>query len=473
MTWLLLDVLFYVVAAGLLGGAIGWWLRAGAERRRAAAFEVERRRFEDGQEFAERTRLETAAALARREFDWAAERDALLADAAAAKAAAAEKAAEAKALAEAKPALDEKAAAQAARIAALETERGELQRRMAGADQRQREIEQRLSDADARARDTAAKLAAAEQANAAALNVFAAQEEKFADHSPAEMRSMELRLAEAETALQRAHAELAAARQARAQAEQAHLETDAILRQAAARAGADMAALRKELAAGNEERERGRARQDQAMQALLAGEKLLLAADERLQRIGAAERATAELKERVVRAERERDAALSRAAAAEAKVPEADALVRVSAALAGDLAAARLRITSLEADLAAGAPAPRAAGLPPPPAPLDADYMTRAAHNAASGLGAQGAPPRPAVSAGRHDDLRRIRGIGPFNQESLHALGIYNFAQIAALTEENIAWLDDYLGFKGRIEREDWVGQARRLLAGKGRSAAE
>lgn len=61
------------------------------------------------------------------------------------------------------------------------------------------------------------------------------------------------------------------------------------------------------------------------------------------------------------------------------------------------------------------------------------------------------------------DDLTRIKGIGPRLNQRLNDLGIYRYSQIAELTRENIDWLDAHLPFKGRIDREKWVEQARTL----------
>ncbi|MER2263967.1 NADH-quinone oxidoreductase subunit NuoE [Methylobacterium oxalidis] len=69
----------------------------------------------------------------------------------------------------------------------------------------------------------------------------------------------------------------------------------------------------------------------------------------------------------------------------------------------------------------------------------------------------------PAARAGAPDALTRIKGIGPGNERRLHDLGIYHFDQIAAWTRDEIAWVGTYLAFPGRIDREDWVGQARAL----------
>ncbi|MBB4302417.1 NADH-quinone oxidoreductase subunit E [Rhodobium orientis] len=67
---------------------------------------------------------------------------------------------------------------------------------------------------------------------------------------------------------------------------------------------------------------------------------------------------------------------------------------------------------------------------------------------------------------GEADDLKRIRGIGKVNEGKLNDLGIFHFDQIAAWDEAQIRWVGTYLAFPGRIEREDWVGQAGTLAEG-------
>jgi NADH-quinone oxidoreductase subunit E len=62
------------------------------------------------------------------------------------------------------------------------------------------------------------------------------------------------------------------------------------------------------------------------------------------------------------------------------------------------------------------------------------------------------------------DDLKRISGIGPVLEKTLNNLGIFHFRQIAAFTSENIDWVNNYLSFSGRIERENWVEQAAALV---------
>lgn len=62
---------------------------------------------------------------------------------------------------------------------------------------------------------------------------------------------------------------------------------------------------------------------------------------------------------------------------------------------------------------------------------------------------------------GEPDDLKKIGGVGPKLEGTLNGLGIYHFWQIAEFTPDNVAWVDGYLSFKGRIDRDDWIGQAK------------
>jgi len=72
-----------------------------------------------------------------------------------------------------------------------------------------------------------------------------------------------------------------------------------------------------------------------------------------------------------------------------------------------------------------------------------------------------------AARGGQADDLQRIKGVGPKLEAMLHGLGVYHFDQIAGWTPREIAWIDYHLeGFNGRIERDDWVAQAKAVLAG-------
>ena len=68
--------------------------------------------------------------------------------------------------------------------------------------------------------------------------------------------------------------------------------------------------------------------------------------------------------------------------------------------------------------------------------------------------------------AGEPDDLKLIAGVGPVVEGKLHALGITTFAQIAKFKKADITRVDDVLNFRGRIERDQWVKQAKALAKG-------
>lgn len=75
--------------------------------------------------------------------------------------------------------------------------------------------------------------------------------------------------------------------------------------------------------------------------------------------------------------------------------------------------------------------------------------------------------PTPIDKPATPDDLKRITGIGPKLETVLNGLGVWTYAQIAAWSAQEIAWVDDYLAFKGRIGRDDWTGQAAKLTVGE------
>ncbi len=65
------------------------------------------------------------------------------------------------------------------------------------------------------------------------------------------------------------------------------------------------------------------------------------------------------------------------------------------------------------------------------------------------------------------DDLSLLSGVGPVLEKKLREAGITTFRQIAELTPEQAKELDEKLGLRGRIEREEWIEQAKELMAGK------
>lgn len=67
---------------------------------------------------------------------------------------------------------------------------------------------------------------------------------------------------------------------------------------------------------------------------------------------------------------------------------------------------------------------------------------------------------------GEVEDLKRIRGIGVLIEKKLNSLGIATYEQVANWTGADIDRISQLLDFKGRIERENWIEQARILASG-------
>lgn len=75
-------------------------------------------------------------------------------------------------------------------------------------------------------------------------------------------------------------------------------------------------------------------------------------------------------------------------------------------------------------------------------------------------------PERLKKPKGKADDLKLISGVGPKLEKTLNGLGFWHFDQIAKWKKADVAIVDDELSFKGRIERDDWIKQARALAKG-------
>lgn len=73
----------------------------------------------------------------------------------------------------------------------------------------------------------------------------------------------------------------------------------------------------------------------------------------------------------------------------------------------------------------------------------------------------------PKAEAAGANDLKKLSGVGPALEKKLNEAGVTTFAQIASWGADEIAEFDEKLSFKGRIEREGWVDQAKAILEGK------
>ena len=72
----------------------------------------------------------------------------------------------------------------------------------------------------------------------------------------------------------------------------------------------------------------------------------------------------------------------------------------------------------------------------------------------------------PTKKAEGADDLTKISGVGPVIVGKLNDMGITTFDQIAKLRKADITEIDEKLNFKGRIERDEWIKQAKELAKG-------
>ena len=103
------------------------------------------------------------------------------------------------------------------------------------------------------------------------------------------------------------------------------------------------------------------------------------------------------------------------------------------------------------------------------------DSQRNTAQAAVVAMPAAAAAPAPAGEAtkpeglsaprgGVADDLKEISGVGPKMEQLLHKLGYFHFDQVAAWSKSDVAWVDENLeGFKGRVSRDNWVPQAKKL----------
>jgi predicted flap endonuclease-1-like 5' DNA nuclease len=105
------------------------------------------------------------------------------------------------------------------------------------------------------------------------------------------------------------------------------------------------------------------------------------------------------------------------------------------------------------------------AEMPAEPAPLEADDDDEAADDFSDDDEEDEEDEAPVESLnGARDKLQAIKGVGPAIEKTLNEMGIFRFQQIADMSEYDIDRIAKRLkGFRSRIYREDWIGQAREL----------
>ncbi|UWQ13326.1 NADH:quinone oxidoreductase [Aliiroseovarius sp. M344] len=118
----------------------------------------------------------------------------------------------------------------------------------------------------------------------------------------------------------------------------------------------------------------------------------------------------------------------------------------------------------------AKAPAAKAAKPASKPAAKAAKPASKAPAKTAAVAAPTGKPKKPrTLKAPRKsgaDDLKQLKGVGPKLEQTLNTLGFWHFDQVAKWGPDEISWVDDNLSFKGRIERDGWVDQAKTLAEG-------
>ncbi len=142
-----------------------------------------------------------------------------------------------------------------------------------------------------------------------------------------------------------------------------------------------------------------------------------------------------------------------------------------------EAAAPAILAPSVKSDPPSKPPAPKAADIKTDVQPAakgdDAKKKTKPkpkTAKAASKPVASSDPDKPerltAPRDGAADDLKKVKGIGPANEKKLNSFGIYHFDQIANWSAGQAEWIGKELSFPGRIEREDWIEQAKVLASG-------
>ena len=132
-------------------------------------------------------------------------------------------------------------------------------------------------------------------------------------------------------------------------------------------------------------------------------------------------------------------------------------LVKITDILSSGAAASGIKAAVGASSVPAAAPAvpakkPAKAKAEKAPAPAKAPAAKKAAK-----------PAKAEAAPAAADDLKKLTGVGPALEKKLIAAGITSYAQIAAWTDADVAAIDEQLSFKGKIEREGWIDQAKEL----------
>ena len=93
------------------------------------------------------------------------------------------------------------------------------------------------------------------------------------------------------------------------------------------------------------------------------------------------------------------------------------------------------------------------------------EILTNGAKPSGKKAAAKKAAAKPAASF--TDDVSLIGGVGPVLKKKLADYGVSSLKQIAAMSDDDLVKMDAALDLKGRANRDEWVAQAKELVAGK------
>ncbi len=119
-----------------------------------------------------------------------------------------------------------------------------------------------------------------------------------------------------------------------------------------------------------------------------------------------------------------------------------------------------LRVTDILTDGAKPKAAKKAA-------PKKAAVKTEAPKKEPSKKAAPKAAAKTAPKADFVDDVSLISGVGPVLKKKLAEFGVSSLKDIAAMKKADVEKMDEALNLRGRAERDEWVEQAKELIAGK------
>ncbi|MEP2705665.1 MAG: 50S ribosomal protein L21 [Roseibium sp.] len=115
-------------------------------------------------------------------------------------------------------------------------------------------------------------------------------------------------------------------------------------------------------------------------------------------------------------------------------------------------------------DILTGGAKPAKKAAPKKAAPKAAEKKTEEKAAAPKAAAKEKAP--AAAKEATADDLKKLDGLGAAAAKKLNEAGITSFAQIAAMSADDIARVEEVTSLKGKFERGNWVEQAKEL-AGK------